>query len=63
MDKKKIKHLQKKIDTLERMLSLTEVRPCQGDDDLRKREEEITELISEIKALKRKRDNYVYFWK
>ena len=62
-NKNKIKRLQKKIDTLERTLSLTEVRPCQGDNDLKKREEEITELISEIKILKKKRDKYVYSWK
>jgi hypothetical protein len=62
-DKKKIKQLQKKIDILERKLSQTEVRPCQGDNDLKKREEEITELINEIKILKKERDNYLYSWK
>ena len=63
VDKKRIKQLQKKIDALERTLSQTEVRPCKGNNDLKKREEEITELIREIKILKKKRDKYVYSWK
>ena len=62
-DKKKIKQLQKKIDALERTLSQMEVRPCKGDNDLKKREEEITELNKEIRILKKERDNYVYSWK
>ena len=61
-DKKKIKHLKKKIDTLERTLSQTEHRPCQGDKDLQKRAEEITELITEIKVLKEERDKNLYPW-
>ena len=63
MDKKKIKQLQKKIDTLERTVSQTEVRPCQGDNDLKKREEDIAGLIKEIRILKKERDKYVYSWK
>ena len=62
-DKKKIKPLQKKIDTLERTLSQTELRPCKGDNDLKKREEEISELIKEIRILKEERDKYVYSWR
>jgi hypothetical protein len=58
--KKKIKKLQKKIDILERTLSQTELRPCQGDKDLRKREEEISELITEIKTLKQEHDKHLY---
>ena len=61
--KKKIKQIQKKIDALEKTLSQTEIRPCQGDNDLEEREEEITELIKEIRILKKERDNYVYSWK
>ena len=59
-DKKKIKQLEKKIDTLERTLGRTELRPCQGDKDLKEREEEITELITEIKTLKQERDKHLY---
>jgi hypothetical protein len=58
--KKKIKQLEKKIDTLETMLSQTELRPCQGDKDLKEREEEITELITETKTLKQERDKHLY---
>jgi hypothetical protein len=59
-DKRKIKQLEKKIDTLQRTLSQTELRPCQGDKDLKEREEEISELITEIKTLKKKRDKHLY---
>lgn len=62
-NKKRIKQLQKKIDALEKMLSQIELRPCQGDADLKIKEEEVTELIGEIKNLKKKRDKYVYSWK
>ena len=62
-DKKKIKQLQKEIDALEKTLSQTELRPCKGDNDLRKREEEIAELIKEIRILKNERDKFVYTWK
>jgi len=62
-DKKKIKQLQKKIDALERTLNQTELRPCKGDSELREREEEIAELIKEIRILKQERDKYVYSWK
>ena len=62
-DKKKIKQLQKKIYALEKTLSQTELRPCKGDNDLRKREEEIAELIKEIRILKNERDKFVYTWK
>ena len=40
-DKKKTKQLQKKIDIFERTVSKTEVRPCQGDDDLKKRRKKL----------------------
>lgn len=62
-DKKKIKQLQKEIDSLEKKLSQTELRPCKGDNDLKKREEEITELTKKIRILKKERDKYVYSWK
>ena len=58
--KKKIKKIQNEIDQLEELFKKMELRPCQGDDDLSQKEEDMTRLRNEINAKKMERDQYKY---
>ena len=60
--RKRAKEIQKKIDELRMSLKKTEIRPCQGDVDLKEKEKDITTLKSEIQSLKNERDKYLYSW-
>ncbi len=58
--RKRAKGIQKKIDELRMTLKKMEIRPCQGDVDLKEREKDITALKSEIRSLENERDEYLY---
>ena len=60
--RKRAKEIQNKIDELRMSLKKTEIRPCQGDVDLKEREKDITALKSEIRSLENERDKYLYSW-
>jgi len=60
--RKRAKEIQKEIDELRMILKKTEIRPCQGDVDLKERERDITALKSEIRSLEKECDKYLYSW-
>ena len=60
--KKIIKELQKEIEKLRDEYEKIELRPCQGDADLRQRENELEILKSKISQLEKERDTYLYSW-
>ena len=60
--KKAIKELKKEIEKLRHEYERIELRPCQGDTDLRQRENELDILKSKIYELQRERDNRLYTW-
>ena len=60
--KKAIKELKKEIGKLRDEYEKIEVRPCQGDTDLRQRENELEILKSKISELEKERDTYLYSW-
>ena len=62
LSRKRAKEIQKKIDELRMSLKKMEIRPCQGDLDLKEKEKDITTLKSEIRSLENERDKYFYSW-
>jgi len=62
LNRKRAKEIKKKIDELRLSLKKTEIRPCQGDVDLKEKEKDITALKSEIQSLENERDKYLYSW-
>lgn len=60
--KKAIKELKKEIEKLRDEYEKIELRPCQGDTDLRQRENELEILKSKIYELEKERDTYLYSW-
>ena len=62
LSRKRAKEIQKKIDELRMSLKKTEIRPCQGDVDLKEKEKDITALKREIRSLENERDKYIYSW-
>jgi len=62
LSRKRAKEIQKKIDELRKSLKKTEIRPCQGDVDLKEKEKDITALKNEIQSLKNEHDKYLYSW-
>ena len=58
--KKKIKKIQNEINQLEELFEKMELRPCQGDDDLSQKEEDMKRLKDQINAKKMERDQYKY---
>jgi len=62
LNRKRAKEIKKKIDELRMSLKKTEIRPCQGDVDLKENEKDITALKREIRSLENERDKYLYSW-
>ena len=60
--KKAIKELKKEIEKLRDEYEKIELRPCQGDADLRQRENELEILKSKISQLEKEQDTYLYSW-
>jgi chromosome segregation ATPase len=60
--KKAIKELQKEIEKLRDEYEKIELRPCQGDADLRQRQNELEILKSKIYELEKERDTFLYSW-
>jgi chromosome segregation ATPase len=60
--KKAIKELKKEIEKLRDEYERIELRPCQGDTDLRQRENELEILKSKIYELEKERDTFLYSW-
>ena len=62
MNKQALKKIEKQIKDSFESLRKLEIRPCNGDKDIKQRELEITELKSYIKSLEKERDRYLYHW-
>ena len=60
MNKKEAKKLQKQIANLENLLVRLEIRPCKGDNDIKQKEIEITDLKNQIHSLKNELDGHLY---
>ena len=59
---KTVRQIQNEIEKLRDEYKKTELRPCQGDTDLRQRENELEILKSKIYELEKERDTYLYSW-
>lgn len=59
---KTVRQIQNEIEKLRDEYKKMELRPCQGDTDLRQRENELDNLKSKIYELERERDNRLYTW-
>ena len=59
---KTVRQIQNEIEKLRDDYKRMELRPCQGDTDLRQREKELDILKSKIYELERERDNRLYTW-
>jgi predicted nucleic acid-binding Zn-ribbon protein len=59
---KTVRQIQNEIEKLRDEYKKTELRPCQGDTDLRQRENELDNLKSKIYELERERDDRIYTW-
>ncbi|MGD9040237.1 MAG: hypothetical protein PVH82_11425 [Desulfobacteraceae bacterium] len=59
---KTVRQIQNEIEKLRDEYKKTELRPCQGDTDLRQRENELDNLKSKIYELERERDDRLYTW-
>ena len=57
---KTVRQIQNEIEKLRDEYKKMELRPCQGDTDLRQRENELDILKSKIYELERKRDSHLY---
>ena len=62
MHEQKIKKIEKQIKDSNELLTKLELRPCQGDKDLKQKDFEIAELKSHIASLEKERDGYLYYW-
>ena len=59
---KTVRQIQNEIEKLRDKYKKMELRPCQGDTDLRQRENELDILKSKIYELEKERDNRLYTW-
>ena len=57
-NKREIKRIHREIDRLKDKLKKVELRPCHGDTDLRKKEEELILLKHEIYDLEKSANQY-----
>ena len=62
MNEQKIRKIKKQIKDSNELLKKLELRPCQGDSDLRQKAIEIEELEIQITSLEKERDGYLYYW-
>ena len=59
--KKSVKKIQKEIARLKMELSKIEIRPCQGDSDMKKKDEDILMLKREIYDLEKEANQFAIF--
>ena len=62
MPKQTIKKIEKQIRDSNELLKVLELRPCQGDKDLKQKDIEIDELKAHITSLEKERDGYLFSW-
>ena len=62
MRKREIKEIQKQINDSVSLLKRLEIRPCNGDKEIRQKELEIEDLKSHIHSLERECDRLAYNW-
>lgn len=58
---KTVKKIQKEIALLKEKLKKIELRPCRGDADLKKKEQEVFNLKREIYELEKEANQYAMF--
>jgi septal ring factor EnvC (AmiA/AmiB activator) len=59
--RKKLKKIQKEINRLKKELMKLELRPCHGDADLNKKDEDVRMLRREIYQLEKEANRYVLY--
>jgi len=57
--KKRLKKIQKEIKKVKKELGKTELRPCQNDAELKRKEEDLKELGDKLRALEKEQDRYI----
>ena len=57
--KKKLNKIQKDIKRLKKEFEKSELRPCQCDDDLKHKDEDLKKIREKILALENEQDRYV----
>ena len=59
--RKQVKRIQKEIERLKEEVRKVELRPCHGDADLKKKEEELASLKREMYELEKEANQYVMY--
>ena len=57
--KKRLKKIQREIKRIKKELSKAELRPCQSDADLKKKEEVLVGLGDKLRSLEKEQDRYI----
>lgn len=57
--KKRLKKIQKEIKKAKKELDKVELRPCQTDADLKRKEDDLKDLAVKIRALEKEQDRYI----
>ena len=60
-DQKTVKKIQKEIAVLKEDLKKIELRPCQGDADIKQKDQEMLDLKREIYELEKEANQYAIF--
>jgi peroxiredoxin family protein len=57
--KKKLKKIQREIKKAKKELDKVELRPCQNDADLKRKEDDLKDLADNIRALEHEQDRHI----
>ena len=57
--RKKLRKIQKEIKKVKKELGKLELRPCQNDAELVRKEQDLKELGSKLRALEKEHDRYI----
>ena len=56
--RKRLKQIEQDIDALREIYRIIEVRPCKNDEDLKKKDRDLSSLLRKIYALERDKEEY-----
>ncbi len=56
--RKRLKQIEQDIDALREIYRIIEVRPCKNDEDLKKKDRDLTSLLRKIYALERDKEEH-----
>ena len=57
--KKRLKKIQREIKKAKKELDKVELRPCQSDADLKRKEDDLKDLANKIRALEKEQDRHI----